>query len=355
MPIKDYGVWVAYPISQKAETAEEDSKSPHLSLFYDDSPDVAKGKYRAAINIKSVGNEARLVYWFNRDFKSPNLDFLKGLSVGFTKLPAAERNGLDYIRGNILQVEKGTLVEHDIPGHNNDIIDYLTPILNQAITQKAKIFLFGEPFSSGDGIHDVHMNQGNSEAKFLRYNGVFQDGGLVISFPDGHFEAVFLAFAVQKIHTDDVTGNPIGDTDFAALLDIGGGQRDGDEKERGGRRTEPPPPPAVPGKVIIRAALVNPVGPDQTPSGEPEKVYLNNRTSEAVNLDGWSIINRAGQSQKLEGLLEALGERTFLVPDAPLSNKGGIITLLNDAGLKVDGVSYTAEEAKREGLLLYFH
>jgi hypothetical protein len=37
-----------------------------------------------------------------------------------------------------------------------------------------------------------------------------------------------------------------------------------------------------------------------------------------------------------------------------LGNKGGIITLLDDRGLKVDGVSYTDQEAKREGWRLVF-
>ncbi|MEQ1680481.1 MAG: DUF2278 domain-containing protein, partial [Nitrospira sp.] len=37
-----------------------------------------------------------------------------------------------------------------------------------------------------------------------------------------------------------------------------------------------------------------------------------------------------------------------------LGNKGGIITLLNNKGLKVDGVSYTAQQAKQEGWTIVF-
>jgi hypothetical protein len=32
-----------------------------------------------------------------------------------------------------------------------------------------------------------------------------------------------------------------------------------------------------------------------------------------------------------------------------LDNKGGITTLLNNKGLKVDGVSYTSQQAQNEG------
>ena len=37
-----------------------------------------------------------------------------------------------------------------------------------------------------------------------------------------------------------------------------------------------------------------------------------------------------------------------------LGNKGGSITLLDEAGLKVAGVAYTAEEARREGWTVTF-
>jgi hypothetical protein len=37
-----------------------------------------------------------------------------------------------------------------------------------------------------------------------------------------------------------------------------------------------------------------------------------------------------------------------------LGNKGGSITLLDQAGLKVSGVSYTAEQVQREGWTVTF-
>lgn len=52
-------------------------------------------------------------------------------------------------------------------------------------------------------------------------NGVGEDGALIFSFSDGHFEAVFLAFASQKIPTDDSTGEPLSDSKTLAAI-IGG-------------------------------------------------------------------------------------------------------------------------------------
>ena len=46
--------------------------------------------------------------------------------------------------------------------------------------------------------------------------------------------------------------------------------------------------------------------------------------------------------------------RIKLVPPVMLPNKGGIITLLNEAGLRVDGVSYTKQQANNPGWTIKF-
>ncbi|WP_431912472.1 DUF2278 family protein [Nonomuraea jabiensis] len=59
----------------------------------------------------------------------------------------------------------------------------------------AQVFVFGERwgpepgvpdkvfgFRPGNGVHDVHMNQGNS-GRFRSDDGVWQDGGLLLHFP----------------------------------------------------------------------------------------------------------------------------------------------------------------------------
>ena len=80
-----------------------------------------------------------------------------------------------------------------------------------------------------------------------------------------------------------------------------------------------------------------------------------NRTPQGISLDGWALADRNKNRQALDGSLAA-GEAR-LVPlsqDVQLSNKGGIITLLNADGLKVDGVSYTRAQAREEGWTVVF-
>jgi hypothetical protein len=43
-----------------------------------------------------------------------------------------------------------------------------------------------------------------------------------------------------------------------------------------------------------------------------------------------------------------------MTPEVPLSNDGGIITLLDAQGLKVDGVSYTKTDAGKPGWTIVF-
>src|SRR5262249_15994421 len=100
--------------------------------------------------------------------------------------------------------------------------------------------IFG--FTPGNGVHDIHMNQGNV-GRFVGDDGVWQDGGLLISLPAlNQWVAIFLAFQSQAWHTDDVTGHTSAD-----VPDPGPG---------------PDPSPSEPDHIVrIVGALVNPAGP----------------------------------------------------------------------------------------------
>lgn len=335
MPLKDYGVHVGYPISFKAE---RDNGSPHLQLLYSNSPNLTGPSFRAAINIKSSTIETRLVYWFIRNFNHPITTQLTPLAPGFhEKNPTTRFPAIDFIRSNFFDLATGSILRHNVEGEDNDLIDFISPVLTEVIKRKAVVYIFGQKFPGG--IHDVHMNQGN-EGRFAKDNGVWQDGGILLHFEDdGHWEGVFLAFAVQKVHTDDGDGSPIGSLDFVGLIE----------------RVVTPPPIRTEGIIQIRGALLNPIGHDPTPTGDPEKVYLVNRTAHDIDLNRWTIVNKNGDRQVCDNVLKGNEEKGFLVPDCPLSNQGGTISLLDNNGLKVDGVSYSKAQAKREGVLVMFH
>jgi hypothetical protein len=220
--------------------------------------------------------------------------------------------------------------------------------------EEAVVYAFGERwgpeknkkdkyfgFLPGNGIHDIHMNQSNV-GNFVGDDGVWQDGGVIVHFPaQQQWIAVFLKFQSQGWHTDDKTGH---------------------------RLTEPEPvvsPPIVPvpigppplptsedpqGLVRIVGALVNSVL-----SPEVEFVTLLNASPREIELKGWALLDGQKNKQKLTGKLQAGEARSFKVEKpVALSNKGGLISILDETGLKVDGVSYTKAQASNPGWTIVF-
>lgn len=346
MPIKNYGVWVAKPVRVSAERAEQDPKSPHIHLFYDDgSGGEFDNSRRASINVKSLSQLSELVFWLIPNFSHPILNELSNLEMGFKRLESSPAGAaLDYIRGNLMDFDRGRLLPHDLPGDRNDIIDYVMPELQAAINRGATVYLFGEPYDDNQGIHNIHMNQG-SAGKFAQFNGVWQDGGFIIHFAqENRFSAMFMAFASQAVHTDEKNGNALaGSQNFAQLLNAEGTEEEEIADDR---------------RVAIVGALVNPIGQEnqQDPTVQPEKVYLLNRSTQDLALAGWSILNKQDEAQTISDttLLQSGEVRQIKMERIALSNQGGLISLLDEKGNKVDGVSYTKEQAAREGEIVIF-
>ena len=145
--------------------------------------------------------------------------------------------------------------------------------------------------------------------------------------------AAFFAFQSQSFHTNDVTGDPLDlSPDHPVPLD--------------------PTTPLVPTEVRIVAALVNPSGADPA----KESVTLINVSPTPVDLKGWALADRLKRKYSLNGTIQPGAVMAVLLSgtDIQLSNDGGIITLLNKDGLKVDGVSYTKEDVTKQGWTTVF-
>jgi hypothetical protein len=221
-----------------------------------------------------------------------------------------------------------------LEGPDNDLADLLDGWLQRAVGDPtATVYAFGPRFgpeagvadkvfgfTPANGVHDIHMNQGNA-GRFASDNGVRQDGALLVHLPQqSRWVAIFLAFQSQSWHTDDATGHSL---DAPAGDGAGGGA------------------------VRIVAAMVNPAGPGP----EAESVLLLNASPADVDLTGWRIADRGRQTCPVPAGPLAPGEtrRVAITERVALGNGGGTVTLLDAAGLKVDGVAYTGADAQREG------
>jgi hypothetical protein len=242
------------------------------------------------------------------------------------------------------------------PGANDDLQDVLITYLKQLRDQNGELFVFGakfpEPgrrpdprpidheFHTVQGVHDIHMNQGNQKpGPFAKDNGVFQDGGLVLKFGT-RYVGLFIRFETQWLPTDNATGHR---SPGAHPIPAGGSPDPG-----GG------PTPVTHPIVYIERALVNPKGEDPS----KEIVVIGNATTASVDLTGWSIVDKNNNSEVLRGVLLPAGESRNVVLSgsaAQLSNKGGTIILKNSAGEQIHAVSYSKEDAEQEDRYIRFN
>ena len=321
---------------------EDDEDTPHYQIRV-----AAAGvDYRLAVNVKSQLSPSELLFLVVENFRHPITEKLTSLTEGFASLPKEPGTAaLDFIRGNLFNRLDMRLLPSTLPGPDNDLSDRLAYYVDRAQAESgANIYAFGERwgpergkpdkifrFEPGNGVHDIHMNQGN-DPSHRSDDGVWQDGGVILRFPaTDQWVAIFLAFQSQAWHTDDVTGHRLpGPTPGPG----------------------PTPHPSEPDfRVRIVAALVNPIGPGP----EAETVTLLNATPDAIDLAGWRLIDKSERTQALAGRIDAGATRVVAVaPPLALGNKGGTITLVDDRGLKVDGIAYTKDDAAADGWTIVF-
>ena len=340
MPLARYGVLKARPVDRRLGT---DNRSPHYQI----RTVAGELDHRIAVNVKSQLAPSEVLYLIDEHFEHPLTDFLADLADGFHELQRSPTSGgLDYIRGNLFDPMSMVPLPHNVPGPDNDLNEKLDAVTQRSLADEAAvIFAFGQEwgpeaapdryfgFRPNRGVHDIHMNQGNS-GQFARDNGVWQDGGLIFHFPNqSQWIAVFLAFQSQVWHTNDATGDPLS----------GGAPQPGTDPRPIFPSPGVPPTDDVPdGLVRIVGALVN-----DSSSPERETVTLLNTSNRTINFAGWQLADKQKNKTSLTGSLPA-GEtlRVVVQPPMVLSNKGGIITLLDERGRKIHGVSYTKQQTR---------
>ncbi len=332
MPLQSYGVLKGKAVNKIMAS----SSNEHFQILIN-----ADGtSYRIAINVKSQVSPPEVLFYMDHDYHHEITDAIKSanLNAGYTHLQSAPGGlAVDFIRRNMFDVQELKPIPYNSPGADNDINEKLDFYVTQAMDEDgAVVYAWGDKwgpenaadqyfhFTPGNGIHDIHMNQGN-DGSYKKDNGVWQDGALMIYFPSREqWVAIFIAFQVQSFHTDDQTGDPI---------------------------TAPPVEQETPIRII--AAMVNPEDDDVG----KESVILLNKSNQDIDLTGWSIVdknvNRDTITAKTIPGADTL-KITLTGRGAQLSNKGGTITLLNAEGLKIDGVSYTAGDANLQDELVEF-
>jgi uncharacterized protein YukJ len=223
MPITKYSVLAGDPVSGKVVTG--------ASTHYQITMNAPGGPFTVAVNIQSV-DRSEVLYAIEEGFTPPDEAGLLALPMGMTPLKS-EPGGLalDFVRSQIngkpmiTQQQMTLLPQVQSKGLNEQermlnraragaLQNAVVTLLNMTIADKdGVIYAFGSAYADGgkvDGIHDIHMNQGNPvKGGHSGDNGVWQDGALFIHLPSkGTWTAVFITFQTESWNTD-ANGNPV--------------------------------------------------------------------------------------------------------------------------------------------------
>lgn len=79
-------------------------------------------------------------------------------------------------------------------------------IMQSFLKDVKRIYIFGEPYLTGLGVHNVHMNQGDPiGSSFSKENGIWQDGGVIFEYEGSNSSLSILLtkFQTQSLNTDE--------------------------------------------------------------------------------------------------------------------------------------------------------
>jgi uncharacterized protein YukJ len=220
MPITNYSVLAGDPVSGKVVTGS--------STHYQITMNAPGGPFTVAVNIQSVDG-SEVLYAIEEGFTPPDIAGLLALPMGMTALKSVPGGlALDYVRSQVsgtsmITREQMTLLPQKSSKGNKEeqmlaqarssaLQNAVVTLLNMTIADKdGVIYAFGSAYADKgkvDGIHDIHMNQGNPVNNHGGDNGIWQDGALLIHLPSkATWTAVFIAFQTESWTTDS-NGNP---------------------------------------------------------------------------------------------------------------------------------------------------
>jgi len=206
MPIHNYGVLKGRVVRSVPERRR---RTPHFHIL------VAAGDlFHVAVGTRSSHGAPDLLFHASADFSHPHLEFLAALPDGFHRLaPTRESGALDYVRGSLVRRDQMRPLPMELTGDDNDLNEKISALVDRAkVDRSARLYAFGgrwgpDPhrrdaefgFEPGNGVHDIHMNQGSPPGRHEHDNGPWQDGALFLHFPaEDRWTALFLAFQSQR-------------------------------------------------------------------------------------------------------------------------------------------------------------
>jgi uncharacterized protein YukJ len=219
MPLDHYGVLSGTLVSHVRDTPDDQGRWFHVNL----TVSAAGRSYRCAIDVDSHQSDTG-VEWRVVPVRASDVAAMLALAQGYHELPRTPASGAwDYIRSSIFRVRLGCLFVVMPDAITRLLMQIFEAFLNtwqrgdyaQASTalegilvQGRRVLVWGEPFTSGFGQHNIHQNQGDpAGSRWWNENGIWQDGGTLAEQADGSWTAFISKFTTQAYRTDD-QGHP---------------------------------------------------------------------------------------------------------------------------------------------------
>ena len=169
------------------------------------------GDYEAALDVDTPGGVG-VSYRLVQGLSTKDFSLLAALSPGFAALaPVGASGALDYVRSPVLR----NRLTHPLPpwtgrwpyrlffpwvrSDGDNALDVLEPLVRSA----TRLYVLGEPYLHGLGVHNVHLNQGDPPGPHQPDDGIWQDGAVLCQDAAGRIRVWQVRFNSQSLHTDD--------------------------------------------------------------------------------------------------------------------------------------------------------
>jgi hypothetical protein len=174
-------------------------------------------QYQAAVDVNEPNGLFQYQVFDNLDISL--FTQISALPDGWHHLDSNPTSGaMDYARSPILQRPLGCLLmlfgflnaifRSNIQEWTNVTGNEAGEALVAMVNGSTRVFAFGAPYTTGNGVHDVHCNQGDPPGPFQALDGVWQDGCVFAMKAGGTLSAYLGKFSTQTLNTDN-NGLPI--------------------------------------------------------------------------------------------------------------------------------------------------
>jgi hypothetical protein len=214
MPLQDgYGVLAGTLHSYSCDRIKRDGQYYHCTVRVKAGPRM----YRCPVDLDNKKSSDG-IQWRVVEMGRTSLKGISELGDGWHTLRSNPHSGaLDYYRSpELAPTEECRRADDDAPdntmnapasgcvpwryGTGAAAFRDLEPLLKHA----RRLYVFGEPFRTGKGVHNIHQNQGDPpDSRWFGENGIWQDG-CIVAERWNHTVAAFLCkFKSQRFITAD--------------------------------------------------------------------------------------------------------------------------------------------------------